>query len=147
MTIYKMTLKNAAVILWKRKFSFSGRSSRKEFWLGVAALWLSYYAVFSILYAIFLFFIAGVSRTALNGAVLADAFLVLYLVTGLTVFFVSAALNARRLHDIGKSGWWQLISLIPLLGGLVLFIWLLHPSDGDNKYGPEDYYSSSILNE
>ena len=127
MTIHKMTLKDAAVILWKRKFSFSGRSSRKEFWLGVAALWLGYYAVFSILYAIFLFFIAGVSRTALNGAVLADAFLVLYLVTGLTVFFVSAALNAR-------------------LGGLVLFIWLLRPSDGDNKYGPEDYYSS-ILNE
>ena len=38
MTIHKMTLKDAAVILWKRKFSFSGRSSRKEFWLeGVLA--------------------------------------------------------------------------------------------------------------
>ena len=142
----KMTVKDAAMILWKRKFSFSGRSSRKEFWLGVAALWLGYYAAFSMIYAIFLFFIAGISRTALNGDVLADAFIVLYLVTGLTIFLVSAALNARRLHDIGKSGWWQLLSLIPLIGSLILFIWFLRPSDGDNQYGPEDYYSA-FLNE
>lgn len=144
MTTRKMTLKDAASILWKRKFSFSGRSSRTEYWLGVAALWIGSYVSFSILYAIFLFFIIGISRTALNAEVLADAFIVLYIVTGLTIFLASIALNTRRLHDIGKSGWWQLLNLIPLIGSLVLFIWFIRPSDDDNPYGPQDYYSSLL---
>lgn len=144
MNTSKMTVKDAAKILWKRKFSFSGRSSRKEFWLGFAALWVLYYAAFSTIYAIFILCITGISRTALNSEVLADAFIILYIVAGLTIFTVSIALNTRRLHDIGKSGWWQLISFIPLIGGLVLFIWFLRPSDGDNKYGPEDYYDSIL---
>lgn len=46
------------------------------------------------------------------------------------------AVSIRRLHDIGKSGWWYLISLIPLLGMIVLIIWFT--KDGEthaNLYG------------
>jgi len=43
----------------------------------------------------------------------------------------------RRLHDIGKSGWWILIGLIPLIGGIWLLILMLGDSQpGDNQYGP-----------
>lgn len=52
----------------------------------------------------------------------------------------SLAVTVRRLHDIGKSGWWYLIGLIPLLGGLFLLIWFLRRGDaGPNAYGPDPY--------
>ena len=44
--------------------------------------------------------------------------------------------SVRRLHDIGKSGWYMFLSLIPLIGGLILLIWSLMDSEpGENQYG------------
>ncbi|MEM7379267.1 MAG: DUF805 domain-containing protein, partial [Pseudomonadota bacterium] len=43
---------------------------------------------------------------------------------------------ARRLHDSGRSGWWQLISLIPLIGWIALIYFMVQPSEGDNRFGP-----------
>ena len=46
------------------------------------------------------------------------------------------AVTARRLHDIGKSGWLMLIGLIPLIGWLLLIYWYVQPSaEGANDYG------------
>ena len=54
------------------------------------------------------------------------------------VFLVpTIAVTARRLHDIGRSGWWQLISFIPLVGFILLLIWTIQDSaPGTNEYGP-----------
>lgn len=54
------------------------------------------------------------------------------------VFLVpSIAVTARRLHDIGRSGWWQLISFIPFAGAILLLIWTVQDSaPGTNEYGP-----------
>ena len=54
------------------------------------------------------------------------------------VFLVPViAVTARRLHDIGRSGWWQLISFVPLAGAILLLIWTVQDSDpGTNEYGP-----------
>ena len=47
------------------------------------------------------------------------------------------AVTARRLHDIGRSGWDQLWALIPFIGTLVVLWWMIKPGDeGDNRYGP-----------
>jgi len=55
----------------------------------------------------------------------------------LAIFIPSLAVGVRRLHDTGRSGWWLLISLIPLIGTIWLFILLVLDSNpGDNKYGP-----------
>ncbi len=40
----------------------------------------------------------------------------------------SLAVGARRLHDTGRSGWWQLIALIPFIGAIILIIWFAQPS-------------------
>ncbi|MCY3675402.1 MAG: DUF805 domain-containing protein [Paracoccaceae bacterium] len=59
--------------------------------------------------------------------------------TGLGLVFIipSLAVGSRRLHDTGKSGWWQLIWLIPVIGWIILIILLIADSeDGSNKYGP-----------
>ncbi|GAA5513385.1 inner membrane protein YhaH [Deinococcus carri] len=63
--------------------------------------------------------------------------IVLTALYGLALFLPSLAVTIRRLHDTGRSGWWVLISLIPLIGGLVLFIFLVLDSQpGPNKWGP-----------
>ena len=56
----------------------------------------------------------------------------------LLVFFIPAlAVCVRRLHDTGRTGWWILISLIPILGGLVLLIfYCIDSQPGENQYGP-----------
>jgi uncharacterized membrane protein YhaH (DUF805 family) len=54
----------------------------------------------------------------------------------LVLLIPSLAAAARRLHDTGRSGWWQLIGLIPLLGAIVLIVFLVQDSEaGDNAYG------------
>jgi uncharacterized membrane protein YhaH (DUF805 family) len=61
----------------------------------------------------------------------------IYLLYGLAVLIPSLALVIRRLHDIGKSGWWFFIGAIPLIGGFWLLLLMLTDSQpGDNQYGP-----------
>lgn len=53
----------------------------------------------------------------------------------------SLALSVRRLHDVGKSGWWMLLSLIPIVGSIVILVWLLTDSDmNENEYGKSPKY-------
>jgi hypothetical protein len=48
------------------------------------------------------------------------------------------AVSVRRLHDINKSGWWLLIVFIPLIGGLILLLFMVRPGDeGRNEFGPD----------
>jgi uncharacterized membrane protein YhaH (DUF805 family) len=44
--------------------------------------------------------------------------------------------GARRLHDTGRSGWWQLIGLVPLVGWIVLIVFFVQDSQPNNQYGP-----------
>lgn len=54
----------------------------------------------------------------------------------LVLLVPSLAMTTRRLHDINKSGWWQLLFLIPFIGFIVLLVWLCIKGDvGPNQYG------------
>lgn len=56
----------------------------------------------------------------------------------LAVLIPSLAVAFRRLHDTGRSAWWLLIGLVPLVGAIVLIVFLATPGDtGDNQYGPD----------
>ena len=56
---------------------------------------------------------------------------------GLGVSIPNLAVSIRRLHDTGRSGWWLLVGLIPLVGWILTLIWYLSDSKaGENKYGP-----------
>jgi uncharacterized membrane protein YhaH (DUF805 family) len=58
------------------------------------------------------------------------------MLANLALLLPSLAVGARRLHDMGKSGWFQLVWLIPLIGWAVLIYWLVQPSvAGPNEYG------------
>jgi uncharacterized membrane protein YhaH (DUF805 family) len=59
------------------------------------------------------------------------------LTIALALFLPSLALYIRRLHDIGKSGWWVLLILIPIVGIIVLLAWAcMDGQQGSNQYGP-----------
>ena len=55
----------------------------------------------------------------------------------LAVLIPSLAVAARRLHDTDRSGWWQLIALIPLIGFIILLVFFcLDSKPGENRFGP-----------
>jgi uncharacterized membrane protein YhaH (DUF805 family) len=61
----------------------------------------------------------------------------LSVIYGLAVLIPSIAVGVRRLHDTDRSGWWLLISLIPLIGGIVLLVFfVLDGTPGENRFGP-----------
>lgn len=107
-----------------RYAAFSGRSQRAEFWFYVllsAVIELALLAVDTSL--------GWVSANGDFGLLSSVA----------TLFFLIPAVSVatRRLHDIGKSGWWQLLVLIPLLGILMLIYWWTQDGQaGTNLYGP-----------
>lgn len=55
----------------------------------------------------------------------------------LAVLLPSLSVAVRRLHDTGRSGWWLFIALIPIIGAIILLVFMcLDSQPGDNKYGP-----------
>ena len=78
----------------------------------------------------------------LNVIDLAIGFQLLTLIYGLAVLLPGIAVGIRRLHDTGKSGWWLLIALIPLVGIIVLIVfWATDGQPGPNQYGPSEKYA------
>ncbi len=93
--------------------NFNGRSSRSEFW---------WYFLFTFILGTILGFL--VSNTIVS-------------IISLLLLLPGLGLAVRRLHDIDKSGWWVLISLIPLVGGIILIVWAAKDSQPTpNQYGP-----------
>lgn len=96
---------------------FTGRSRRKEYWTFVLVNF-----VISIL-------LSGLDSVVGLFGFVATLF-------GLFVFLPSLAVGVRRLHDIGKSGWWLLIGFIPLIGLIVLIYFFVQDGEpGSNMYG------------
>ena len=69
-----------------------------------------------------------------EGTAVAGLFSGLY---GFAMFVPAISVTARRLHDIGRSGWWILFGLIPLIGTIVLLVFMvLGSQEGENRFGP-----------
>lgn len=110
--------------------TISGRASRPEFWWYVLAIFLIVVAAQII---------DRVVITTLLG--LAPGATPLSLLISLVFLVPNIAIGVRRMHDIGKSGWFLLLALIPFLGLLILIYFYTRPSDpGENAYGaPEPF--------
>lgn len=100
----------------KKYTDFSGRATRTQYWM------------FVLFYLIFYIVLASIDW--LLGT------LIFALILTFALAIPSMSLAARRLHDTGRSGWWQLISLIPLIGIIVLLVFLVQDSHEENEYGP-----------
>ena len=110
--------------------SGTGRISRQTWWLASIVLAVIYFVV-----EIVVGVIAGLGRE--SGAVVIVQLLNLVVVIAYAAF--SIMIGVKRLHDVDKSGWFYLISLIPLVGGLIIFIYcgFIKGTVGPNKYGDD----------
>ena len=107
----------------KKYATFSGRARRKEYWT---------FVLINIVVAIIF---GGVEVVLFVPGLVSGLY-------GLALLVPSLAVGVRRLHDTGRSGWWLLISFVPLVGGIILLVFLVQDSEqGTNDYGPnpKDY--------
>jgi uncharacterized membrane protein YhaH (DUF805 family) len=105
---------------------FSGRAQRAEYW-------------FFVLFNIIIYVVLGILDQMVlgRGPILVPAYALVVLIPGIAV-------SVRRLHDIGKSGWWLLIGFVPIVGGLILLYFMVLDSQaGDNAYGPNPKAASA----
>ena len=109
--------------------NFNGRARRKEFWHYV--LWYNIIGFAAVFLASFISAFVdkqlGYAITTRFTRLLSAVFLL-----------PSLAVQARRLHDINKSGWYNFLVLIPIIGWIILIVWSCTEGDkGDNKYGAD----------
>lgn len=103
--------------VWKKYAVFSGRAQRAEYW---------YFAAFNFIIYFILFFISSFYFIR-----------IFYILYCLAVLIPGLAVAVRRLHDVGKSGWMVLASIIPLIGPIWLIVLMATDSNpGNNQYGP-----------
>ena len=109
--------------------NFSGRARRKEYWM---------FVLVQTIVMIGLMILDSVMGLDFELQGISLGYGYLYLI-GLIVHFIpSLAVLVRRLHDVGKSGWFYFIFLIPIIG--VLWLLVLYCTEGqkqDNKWGPD----------
>lgn len=105
--------------------NFDGRARRKEYWM------------FTLINSLILFGLIAIS-VAITLTSDAFGFLSLYFIYILAMIIPSLAVSVRRLHDIGKSGWYYLVAFIPFIGTFwLLFLLITEGEKGSNAYGPD----------
>ena len=104
---------------WQKYLQYTGRARRLEYW----AFWLG-----NTLIGLALFALAGAGM---------DIAITIYGLFSLAAIIPGIMVGIRRLHDTGRTGWWLLIALVPLIGAIILIVLLLLDSEpGANEYGP-----------
>jgi len=114
-----MTMQQAIVTCFAKYATFRGRASRAEYW---------YWILFTAL--------VGLVLAVMEALAFGDA----QAVSGLFQFVTllpTLAVGARRLHDIDRTGWWQLLWAVPFFGWIVLIVWACGKGqDVPNRFGP-----------
>lgn len=102
----------------KKYAEFSGRARRKEYWM-----FFLFNSIISLVLALIDFALS--------------TYPIITSIYVLALFLPNLGLVVRRLHDTDRSGWWILIGLVPIVGGIVMLVFsVLEGQPHDNKYGP-----------
>jgi uncharacterized membrane protein YhaH (DUF805 family) len=104
-----MTFQESIRVCFSKYADFSGRATRSEYW----------------------WFILFVLLAGLGISMISD---VLGGIFALATLLPSIAAATRRLHDTNRSGWWQLLCLVPIIGGIVLIVFLAQDSQSENAF-------------
>lgn len=117
-------------------FSFQGRLNRAKFWLINIGVVVVEMIIFAVLFG-------GTATTMADPdqalAAMSGINAVIVVIVSVIAFWISLAVAVRRFHDRNKSGWWVLIVLVPVIGGLWYLIecGFLKGTTGPNNYGPD----------
>ena len=135
-----MSLGESLTSVFNKYATFTGRARRSEYW------WFT--ICYYVIVFIFNFTQLGMLIQVLSGEMTFTdpsytIMLMASVVVGLGLFLPSLAVTVRRLHDIGKSGWNILWAIIPLIGVIIVLVWMCQDSDVvANKYGESPKYSN-----
>ena len=117
---------DAIKLAFKNYVNFNGRSRRSEFW---------WFYLFNFIIGFILYFLVLVVN---------QFFIYLLLLYWLIIFLPGLGLSIRRLHDIGKSGWYIFIAFIPFVGGFILlYFYCLDSENQSNEYGESPKYGKN----
>lgn len=123
------------LMVWRRFADFSGRSRRKEYWM---------FAFFNCIFSL----PVGIAGLLLKENAIGIILQVSYLLYCLAIIIPSMSVFVRRLHDTGRSGWWWLIALIPIVGSIILLVSQVQDSEPrTNIYGPSPKKEVRIADE
>ena len=126
-------IENAKTILTQNYSNFNDRARRSEYWM---------FVLFNIIVEIILSAIGAILVYVLKNQIISFSLLSLY---SLIIFIPGLALTIRRLHDTGKSGWYILVALIPIVGGIIVLYFLVQDSQQEqNEYGISPKYGGII---
>lgn len=115
-----MNMTTAVKTVFSKYATFSGRARRSEYW---------YFVLFNAIVG----FVLGI----IGGFIFGDGTNYLTSIYSLAVVVPAIAVSVRRLHDIGKSGFWYFINFIPFVGTIIMIVFCATDSQpGDNQYGP-----------
>ena len=131
-----MTFQESIRTCLSKFVTWQGRATRSEYW---------YFFLFCVLCQIAAAIVDNVLGTtmkvpnAMTGEMQSMGYGYVYGLVGLVLFLPNLAALVRRLHDTGRSGWWYWIALIPLIGIILLLVWLCsRGTNGANQYGPDE---------
>jgi uncharacterized membrane protein YhaH (DUF805 family) len=117
---------------FKKYATFSGRATRSEYW---------YFTLISMIIGIILIIVDLMIGTYNEDTEIG----LISTIFSLALFIPSLAILVRRLHDTNRTGWWFFILLIPIIGFIVLLVFLCIDSKEDNKYGANPKANNGIL--
>jgi uncharacterized membrane protein YhaH (DUF805 family) len=114
------TFGNSIAICFRKYATFEGRAPRAEYW------WFGLFGGLAQFGVTFLFSILDSTAGSVAGSLVNLAF-----------FLPDIAVFVRRMHDLDRSGWWFWLFLIPIVGWIIIFVWLCTPGTRtDNRFGP-----------
>ena len=114
----------------KKYADFSGRAPRAEYW------WF-------YLLVIVIYFVGMILDSMIGSNFGGSGYGMFTALAAVALLIPSLAAGARRLHDTDRSGWWLLIALIPLIGAIILLVFLVtQGTQGPNSYGEDPYRSA-----
>ncbi|MBV9757922.1 MAG: DUF805 domain-containing protein [Alphaproteobacteria bacterium] len=112
------TFSSAVSICFSKYATFGGRAPRSEYW---------YFALFNLVVMIAAEIVDFASGVAIVSTI-----------AGLVLFLPGLSVHIRRLHDIDRSGWWWWILLIPLVGAIIMLVWVCtRGTTGPNRFGAD----------
>ncbi|WP_166921261.1 DUF805 domain-containing protein [Flavobacterium poyangense] len=127
-------------VVFENYANFKGRARRSEYW---------YFALANALISIVLIVVGGVVGgifgDGITGIVVGYALFGIYT---LLTLVPSLGVVVRRLHDVGRSGWFYLVAFIPFIGGIwILILFVTEGNHGPNQYGPDPKNPIEEINE
>jgi uncharacterized membrane protein YhaH (DUF805 family) len=117
-----MNMMEATKTCFSKYFTMSGRARRAEYW---------WFYLFVVIVSVVLGIVDALGDTLTETGILST-------VWSLATLIPSFTASVRRLHDTDRSGWWQLLWLIPIIGWIILLVWMCSKgTEGPNRFGAD----------